>query len=86
MVVSVRIADRARPGLFASVLLFFIPTLMIRVSLGEADFPLRVFYLAAVGCVVEYNVTGQPATLPLQGSRVQQWFGSSKRGSRSGFV
>jgi hypothetical protein len=67
MTISVRLTDRLRPGLIAAALLFFIPTIMIRVSSGEVDFPLGVFYLAATGCVLEYYLTGQPVTLRLAG-------------------
>jgi hypothetical protein len=64
---AVRLAGRARPGLLAAALLFFVPTIMIRVSSGEADFPLGVFYLAAVASVIEYCLTGESTCVRLAG-------------------
>jgi hypothetical protein len=64
---AVRLAGRARPGLLAAALLFFVPTIIIRVSSGEADFPLGVFYLAAVASVIEYYLTGESTSVRLAG-------------------
>jgi hypothetical protein len=51
---AARLSKRTWLGLLMAALLFFVPQITVDVgcaSVGYADFPLSVFYLAAVGCL-----------------------------------
>ncbi len=60
----------SRPGLVAPLLLFTVPLLFIgdgSASSGYADFPLAVFYLAAVISLLDFWQSGEAAALRLAG-------------------
>lgn len=60
----------SRPGLVAPLLLFTVPLLFIgdgSASSGYADFPLAVFYLAAVVSLLDFWRVGEAAALRLAG-------------------
>ncbi len=60
-----RLTGQRWRGFLSAGLLFLIPSVLMRVSSGEADFPLGVFYLAAVVYLLEYWRTGETEVLPL---------------------
>ncbi len=63
-----RLGGRRWSGFLSAALFFFVPGVIIRVSAGEADFPLGVFYLAAVVYLLEYWRTGDIVALRLVGA------------------
>lgn len=58
-----RLSKRRWRGFLSAGLLFILPSVVSRVSAGEADFPLGVFYLSAVIYLLEYWQTGERASL-----------------------
>ncbi|MGH9770074.1 MAG: glycosyltransferase family 39 protein [Blastocatellia bacterium] len=65
---AARLSGRSWRGFPPAALFFFVPCVVIRVSAGEADLPLGVFYLAAVVYLLEYWRTGEMGALRLVGA------------------
>jgi hypothetical protein len=62
---AARLSGRRWCGFLSAALFFFTPCVALRVSAGEADFPLGVFYLAAVVYLLEYWRTNDSVALRL---------------------
>lgn len=62
-----RLSGRRWRGFLSAALLFLVPTAVMRVSAGEADFPLGVFYLASVIYLLDYWKSGEAEPVYLMG-------------------
>jgi hypothetical protein len=59
--------NRLTRSYLPALMLFFVPVLLIRVTSGEADFPLAVFYLGASLFFLDYLKTGNERLLLIAG-------------------
>ncbi len=60
--------NRLNRSYLPAVMLFFVPVFLIRVTSGEADFPLAVFYLGASLYFLDYLKTGNSRLLLIAGA------------------